>query len=62
MRFGATVSPLLLVSLISVVLPAVSRVEPLWRILAAVWLIALSAANVRPASLNAGSRVTEATP
>lgn len=61
MRFGVMIAPLLLVSLVSLLLPAVTRVEPLWRLLVAVWLIAVSAADVRPAPLGAGSRVQETT-
>ncbi|MFJ3339440.1 hypothetical protein [Streptomyces sp. NPDC086766] len=61
MRFGILISPLLLVSLVSLILPAVTRGEPLWRLLAAVWLIAVSAANLRPPSLGARSRVQETT-
>lgn len=55
MRFGVVVSPLLLASLASLAVPAVTRVEPLWRLLAAVWLIAVSASALRPVS--PGARV-----
>ncbi|PYC69149.1 hypothetical protein C7C46_28275 [Streptomyces tateyamensis] len=39
LRFGTLVAPLLLLSLVSLALPAATRVEPLWRLLAAVWLV-----------------------
>ncbi|MFE9427463.1 hypothetical protein ACFYNO_31335 [Kitasatospora sp. NPDC006697] len=39
-RFGTVAAPLLLVPLLSLAIPAVTRVEPLWRLLAAVRLLA----------------------
>lgn len=50
LRLGLILSPLLLVSLISLALPVVTRVEPLWRLLAAGWLVAVSITGVRAAS------------
>ncbi|MFD5463732.1 hypothetical protein ACFWIQ_13065 [Kitasatospora sp. NPDC127059] len=45
-RFGVAVGPLLLISLASLLVPAVAVVEPLWRLLAAVWINGVSAAGL----------------
>ncbi|MFI8459506.1 hypothetical protein [Kitasatospora sp. NPDC085464] len=44
--FGAAAGPLLLLSLISIPVPAATRVEPLWRLLAAVWITGVGAAGL----------------
>jgi hypothetical protein len=42
LRFGTRVAPFLLLSLVSLAVPELARVEPLWRLLAAVWLIVVA--------------------
>ncbi|GAA1992988.1 hypothetical protein GCM10009838_66150 [Catenulispora subtropica] len=38
-RFGAVVAPLMLLSVVSIAAPPLVRVEPLWRLLSAIWVI-----------------------
>ncbi|MCO6000034.1 hypothetical protein [Actinoallomurus rhizosphaericola] len=49
LRFGLVVAPLLAVSMVSIVVTPVTRLEPLWRLLSAVWLVAMATAGRRRA-------------
>ncbi|WP_143174556.1 hypothetical protein [Kitasatospora aureofaciens] len=59
--FGAAVGPLLLFSLISIPVPVVTRVEPLWRLLAAVWITGVSAGGLARAASGAPGAVSPRT-
>ncbi|MFL6057041.1 MAG: hypothetical protein ACJ72W_29705 [Actinoallomurus sp.] len=48
--FGLVLAPLLAVSLVSIVVTPVTRLEPLWRLLSAIWVIALCVAGRRTAT------------
>ncbi|KJK56425.1 hypothetical protein UK12_22720 [Saccharothrix sp. ST-888] len=60
-RFAVAAGPLLLLSLVSIIVPAVTRVEPLWRLLASVWIIGVSATGLGRAVPRVGSRRREMT-
>ncbi|GAA4605582.1 hypothetical protein GCM10023195_19520 [Actinoallomurus liliacearum] len=49
LRFGLVLAPLLAVSLVSIVVTPVTRLEPLWRLLSAIWMIAVATAGRRRA-------------
>ena len=55
LRAGTVIGPLLLVSLLSMAIPPVTRVEPLWRLLAVVWLLSIACSGVRPAAQEAAA-------
>ncbi|MCO6005283.1 hypothetical protein NE236_09820 [Actinoallomurus purpureus] len=58
LRFGLVLAPLLAVSMVSIVATPVTRLEPLWRLLSAVWLIAVCAAGRRRVATTAPSSGT----
>ena len=49
LRAGSVIGPLQLVSLLSLAITPVTRVEPLLRLLAALWLLSIACSGVRPA-------------
>ncbi|MDH6710101.1 hypothetical protein P3T27_006850 [Kitasatospora sp. MAA19] len=59
--FGVAVGPLLLLSLVSIPVPAVTRAEPLWRLLAAVWITGVSAVGLDRTAPGAAGAVSPRT-